>query len=495
MKKKNIILLSAVSCLSLVALVSCGGGQTKKAKFEISISGPSNNAEKNMLNLWKQEYEKLNPKVTVKVDSWGSEEGSSQSYIMKHALNRDYLTNIVYTTDDTTAYLAELKNFVDLRKFYEADPETDYTKYYTNMLDLASFYGEFRPTESYTGSYQCEKSNDAQYGLYFAPREYNMPAIVVNETLVKKYLASADELNNWGKDSVKKVFLRIGESTEWNWNCFIKVLHHISDFLYQKLDVEKDTTFYGYRGIELLQTWEPIYTSIMKEHGGDGLFATDERGETAVNMNSTKNRGAYDKIVNDFGKSDKKYMIDTDYKTINFSTGNIFMVCASFPEVGNYYETFKKIGSEIAFLPIPCEYVGAGCGGYGILVDKANVVQTLTTGETAKTGELCWDFIKFILSKNGQNICGKEGYIQPVLKELSTTGDWLKSYDENLDHSAFCHGKELKLDTFTFAQPRLREGLRTEVSSFFRVLFENNTKSYEAILSETIDSINNVLKS
>ena len=495
------ILGTLLSGLAITVTTACNGssGGTKE-KFEISISARSLLAEQQMLKIWKTRYEELHPNVTVKIDGWGSNEGTSESYIMKNALNRSYLTNIIYTTDDTTAYIAQLKNLVDLRPYYESSAETDYTKYYSSMLDLTSFYGEFRPTTSYTGSYVSEKSDDAQYGVYFAPREYNMPGMLCNVTLFKNCFATQEEKDNWDNTSLRKLLLRLADSNEWNWEALVKALQAISQYLYQKIDVDKDTKYYAYRGIEMNNTWEPVYTTIIKELGSDGLFKEDEETyEVACNMGSSKNVAVYNKIIEQFGTTKdaktnpNKYMIDTDYGNSNFGYQNIFMTVVSYPEVANYYEAFKKSNMELEFINFPCEYVAAGCGGYGILVDKAEQVQKIKSGETAKTADLCWDFIKFIISEEGQNLAGEGGYIQPVLKSLASTGDWLKSYDEKLDHSAFCTAKELSLDSFTFATPKTRSSLRTEVTSFFREIFSPNCTSYNSLLDTCTNSVNEIL--
>lgn len=486
MKKTHLILLATTACAITALATAC---QTKvREKFEISISARSLVSEQNMLNLWKAEYEKLHPNTVVKVSGWGSNEGTSESYVLKNALNRSYLTNICYTTDDSTANLAMMKNFVDLRPYYESDPETDYTKYYSSMLDTTSFYGEFRPTTSYTGDYESEKSDDSQYGVYFAPREYNMPAILCNVTLMKNHLATESEKANWDKDSIRKLLIRLAggdETTKWSWSTFVLALQAISKTC-ENLNASGDL---GYRACELNAHWEPVYTTIMKELGGDGLFSVDSRGEVSCNLDSNANKAAYASIQNDFNRTTNKYMVETDEGNDNFANRNVFMVFVSYPEVGSYYEAFKKVDYELGAINIPCKYVGAGCGGYAIFVDKAKEVQTLKSGETAKTADLCWDFIKYIISKDGQNVAGKEGYIQPVLKELAETGDWLDSYDGKIDNVAFETGEELRLDTYCFAEPDMRNDLRTAISQFFRYLFGSSGTD----LNKTISEVNRIL--
>ena len=488
MKKSKFIISVAFLALTAGTLGACNKA---KDKFEISISARHLTSEIAMLELWAKEYEAKHPNINVKVSDWGDTQGTSEGYISKNALNRDYLTNIIYTTDDTTANLAQKKNFVDLRPYFESDPETDYTNYYSTMLDLTSFFGEFRPTTSYTGAYECEKSNDAQYGMYFAPREYNMPGLICNVTLFKEHFATEEEKNNWNNGTLKQIFLRLGESEVWNWAAFVKALQNISDYCAANLNNGKDL---GFRGCELNHTWEPVYTTIIKELGSDGLFKMNDRYEVVQNLDSDANKSAYQAIIDAFGRNNYKYAIDVDYANNNFAYRTVFCSMVSYPEVGNYFEAFKKVGHELGAINLPCEYVAAGCGGYGIITDKAQKVQTISSGESAKTVDLCWDFIKYIISKEGQNIAGKEGYIQPVVKELADTGDWVEAYDGKIDHTAFATAKELRLDTYCFADPNKRNKLRESIGQvFFRDLFSPTNESYSGSLANTINEVNSIL--
>lgn len=464
--KKSFLFVFAASA-AMLSLAGCtkggGGGGKVEGKYNISISAKSTAADQAMLKLWKTAYEKLNPDVNIIVDGWGSLE-SSQEYVQHYALNRSEMTNIIYTTDDTTAYLALRNNFVDLRKYYEASADTDYTKYYETMLHTTSFNGEFRPTTTYSGKFESKngKSDQAQYGIYFAPREYNMPGMVLNLDLFTELDVEVPDFN-------------------WTYDDFVDKIQEISD----KIDEAKKTqTKYSvFKAIELLQTWEPIYTSIFKHLGGDGLFKFDDVGDASSNLGSTANKTVYNKIVTDFGNNLYPNAIDQDSSSIDFKANTVFMTNVSYPEIANFIDTVP----HLKFLPFPTEYVAAGCGGYGILTDKVDEVQTVN-GVSKKTGDLCWDFLKFIISKDGQNIAGKEGYIQPILKELATTGDWLKSFDEKLDHTAFCNGKELALDTYTFAAPKSRTSLRNDVSEFLFKLFKPGMSNAE--ISSLIDTTN-----
>lgn len=474
MSKKALSLLLLSSTAALASLTGCsvGGKGAVKGKFNISISARREASEQTMLKIWKNAYEELHPEVNVIVESWGSIT-SSEQYVQQYALNRNELTNIIYTTDDTTSLLASKNNFVDLRQYFESDPDVDYTDYYASMLHTTSYNGDFRPTTSYTGPYVDEeghqKSDEKQYGVYFAPREYNMPALVCN------------------KDAFQKLGIPFPNKASWDFTAFVDLLHTISNTIKDKYEVQKINEYSVYRGIELNQAWEPIYTTLLKHYGSDGLFKFDENEDPVSNVGSAANKHVYSSIVQAFGNGAYKYAIDQDLGNEDFPANTILMAAVSYPEVGNYIASVKNMD----FLPFPTEYVGAGCGGYGILVDKVSKTQTVN-GVTKTTGELCWDFLKFIISEEGQNLAGREGYIQPVLKKLATTGDWLQSFNPEWDHSAFASAKELKLDTYNFAEAKSRTLLRSAVASLFRSLFqttatEDSITSYVATAETQID--------
>jgi hypothetical protein len=168
----------------------------------------------------------------------------------------------------------------------------------------------------------------------------------------------------------------------------------------------------------------------------------------------------------------------------------------SYIENEPYSETYPEVDYEIDALPFPAEYVGAGCGGYAILKDNEKEVQKISTGETAKTVDLCWDFLKFIISEEGQNLAGKEGYIQPVLKKLADSGNWLESYDGKINNAAFANknAKELRLDVFCFAEPEKRKDLRIEIGAiFFNNLFKPDKETYVDLLDTATKNVNDIL--
>ena len=172
-------------------LTSCGKKTPKdyvEGKFNISISAPSDPSEQLMLKTWKAGFEALHPDTNIIIQNWGSTT-TIEDYARINLMKVDKLSDIAYATDDTVATFASRNNLVDLRKYYESSSETDYSNFYESMLNTTSYAGDFRPTTSYQGNFirtneegeSLDNADNPEYGIYFAPREYNMPAIICNK--------------------------------------------------------------------------------------------------------------------------------------------------------------------------------------------------------------------------------------------------------------------------------------------------------------------------
>lgn len=128
----------------------------------------------------------------------------------------------------------------------------------------------------------------------------------------------------------------------------------------------------------------------------------------------------------------------------------------------------NQMGKDsINFLPFPGEKVAAGCSGYGIVTAHADEEQTVN-GETKKVADIAWDFIKYIISEEGQQVAGETGLSVPVLKSLLETGSWRNwNADAKLNHDAFLAGEELIQDTYHSLKPSQRTRARNLASAYF----------------------------
>ncbi len=488
MKTKKLWALICSGVLSLGALAGCGGGggndpfdsgaKPVEGKYNLTIACQDEDGEKEILNVLKKAYEKKNPNVNVIIKDFGGD--LFTNYMAKYATNQSKLPDVIWMPDDQFAAFAKGGYFLDLRSYYEADASTDYSLYYETMLHTASYTGEFRPTTSYTGSYvaetaSTEKSDSADHGLYYAPRDYNKIGIVYNTRLFKQFkidVPTQNEDGTWENTSNGK----------WDMEALIDLTQNIATAI-----EGKGAAFAGYRALNLFLQWEPIYTTIFKAMGSEGLIGTD-----AFLVDNEKNKEICDTLYNELFSS--KIAID---RNSNFINGTTFMGVVVRPTAYTYSMSLKnEDGSTmIDFLPFPAEEIGAGCSGYGILKTHANDEQEIG-GVKKLTKDLAWDFIKFVISEEGQEATGELGFTQPILKSLEKNGTWTKAISPDLNHSAWVAGKELRLTSYNHFDPSKRTTLRNIVQAYFQNLSdqqEGAPEKREALIKTYTDDFKNKL--
>ncbi len=453
LKKALITGLCGVMAFGCIACGSNGddptGGSGNKDKYTITVAAQEEDGEQAILLKLKEEYEKTHSDVNIVIRDFA---GQTYSQIMQTwSKDKEQLPMISWMDDRDFAAYAKGGYYVDLRKHYEDDIATSYDKYYQTMLDSAAYNGEYRPTTTYSGTVEGKTaSDDAQYGLYFAPRDYNEIAIVYNKTKFAQYHIDIPE--------------------EWNWESFIQLLHAAGENI---LKYNSDRSALNERVIYLHNSYEPVYTSVFEELGSDGLIKDGQ-----INIGSDKNKEIYtylyDNVFNwtstvetDDGKREvKNISADTNAES-NFYSGLTLMTVCPRPTLYSIWNKLKTAGYEVDVLSFPTKKIAAGCSGYGITKQWASKTQTVN-GVTKTNEDLCWDFIKYVITEGGQEAAGTTGVSTPVLKSLKDSGTWRKALSENLNHDAFVTPEELSMKTFNVfpAERLIRANLRSDVTSF-----------------------------
>lgn len=423
-----------VSALTLMALSSCTSpfeqNSVDEDKFNLTIAAQSEEGEEIVLKALADAYEEKHPDVNITVKTFGGE--LFRNYMTKYAANQSKLPDMLWMPDDQFAAFADGGYFEDLRPFYEASPETSYDKYYSSMLNAASYIGQYKP---------LSEDSDRKYGLYYAPRDYDKIGIVYNTKLFEDYGIDVPSLDHW------------------DMNAFYALCQTIAGKLGRG----------SHRVITLNTYWEPVYTTFFQELGGDGLVTADGK----FNLGSEKNRAAESSLYDNLFVNDK--MIQSQDN--DFTRGLTFMTVVARPLVLGFKNKMAGLRSDgkspIDFLPLPCHSIAAGCSGYGITKAHSEEVREVN-GKQKKVKDLAWDFLKFIITEEGQNVAGKTGLSVPVLKSLAETGEWRKAVDSSLHHEAWLAGNELRLTTYNIYQPNVRAELR-ELMSGFMTNLENQT--------------------
>ena len=430
MKKK---IVAAILCMAMVvSAFGCSKKSTsnqegfESEKFNLTIACQAEEGEKTVLEALKASYEKSHPDTNIVLTDFGAY-GTVREYITAYASSQDKLPMVLWMPNDDFAEPAEGGYFVDLRSYYEASEETSYDLYYDSMLNSASYTGEYKP---------LSEDDSKEYGLWYAPRDYNKPTIVYNTKLMAELgIEIPDTSNGWGMPE------------------FFAFCQQVNNTIEAK--AQENRSYRGYRAIHLFSAWEPVYTTLFANMGSDGIIK-----DGTYNLSSAKNEAIMTELYDNLFQYE--YMIDTDDA---FNSGTVCMTVVSRPLVVGMANQMGK--DSINFLPFPGEKVAAGCSGYGITTAHAEEEQTVN-GETKKVADIAWDFIKYIISEEGQQVAGETGLSVPVLKSLLDTGTWREwNAEAKLNHDAFLAGDELIQDTYNSLKPSQRTRARSLACAYF----------------------------
>lgn len=528
MKKSVAVLLAAVTVAS--GLTGCGSKKEAKIdgavsnKYNITIAAQQDDGELVILEALKKAYETKNPDVNVIVRDFS---GKTYTEAM-NTWREDYslLPMISWMDDRDFASYAEGGYYVDLRSYFEQDKETDYNEYYQTMLNSASYSGEYRPTTAYTGTVDGkEKSDDKQYGLYFAPRDYNEIVVVYNKTKFEEAKMDANGNNTGGynifKDYEKKYGVDLSDpktsndKSKWNWEAFVNLLHLAGENIFK---YNAGASALNERVIYLHNSYEPVYTSVFTELGKkfgsyEGLIAADgsplfdSEDNQEIYKYLSENIFHYETPYDEDGQTKTKQNINAVSEDSFFNGMTLMTVCPR-PTLYSQWKALEAKGMEIDVLPFPTQQIAAGCSGYGITVagsydeDGKEITQKPDGLEEKKVVDLCWDFIKYAISEEGQEIASETGVCVPVRKSLLDDGVWRKAFTREdgstINHDAFIIDEELPMTMYNAYPPTssnqpIRASLRTDITSFLLELENEKTLTAEdrnSVITKYIDYFN-----
>lgn len=437
--KKTISLLCSVLLLGqTAALAACGGDPFEDqdnvaGKYNITVGYKDSDGGKVVLDSLKKGYEATHTDVNIILKNYGD---TFDTFMNQNFSNQSNIPDVLWMPDNEFAGWAAGGYFLDLRSFYESSEETSYDLYYESMLNCASYSGVFKP---------LSEDASAEYGLYFAPRDYNKIVIAINKDLFSSYeVAIPDMTEGWSMDD------------------FFALCTEINTKITEKVE-GGDRTAQSHRAVFFQLSSEVVYTTMFHAMGSDGII--DGNGKVALDndVNSAILDKFYDELTN------SKYKLSTGDS--DFNRGLCFMRCIVRPTVVDLATWLDNMD----FLPFPAKQadgsveIGMGCSGYGISKVHAEDTQTVD-GKTMKMKDLAWDFIKYVISEEGQEIAGETGLSVSVLKSLEKTGKWRSAISATLNHDAFIAGDGLILDTYNQFAPNIRNKLRPHIVNFFDIM-------------------------
>lgn len=401
---KKILSFALTLLLALGVATGCGAptGNSGSKPSEVNLHPDENvtatlrvavenyTAEKKIISEIGEILTAKYPNVTVKIETISGGISSQYATWFRNKNVPDILVNNsfdMFTLSDK-GLLSDLTPYLEAEA---ADPEStfDINDYYESYIKMgqANFDGE----------------------QYMIPRSADRVVCHYNKAIFKAA-------------GVDMSLVRNG----WTWDDFMTVCATLRKY-YDSQDSMK-----AYTLVDPYFTWEAVYNPIFESYGVEYY---DENGEVALESDATENALKFIKSI-----IDNKYASRPSVEQAGMAGNKGCMLFHSqaaslmATELSVYYPDAEKVSDYYDIVTMPVipgrEKIGCGAAGYSVYDGSENK-------------DLAWQFLKILLSKEGQNIMADSGsnYV-PVRKDMADytnpENHWGKGY-EDLNLSAYTY--------------------------------------------------------
>lgn len=401
---KKILSFALTLLLALGVATGCGAptGNSGSKPSEVNLHPDENvtatlrvavenyTAEKKIISEIGEILTAKYPNVTVKIETISGGISSQYATWFRNKNVPDILVNNsfdMFTLSDK-GLLSDLTPYLDAEA---ADPEStfDINDYYESYIKMgqANFDGE----------------------QYMIPRSADRVVCHYNKAIFKAA-------------GVDMSLVRNG----WTWDDFMTVCATLRKY-YDSQDSMK-----AYTLVDPYFTWEAVYNPIFESYGVEYY---DENGEVALESDATENALKFIKSI-----IDDKYASRPSVEQAGMAGNKGCMLFHSqaaslmATELSVYYPDAEKVSDYYDVVTMPVipghEKIGCGAAGYSVYDGSENK-------------DLAWQFLRILLSKEGQNIMADSGsnYV-PVRKDMADytnpENHWGKGY-EDLNLSAYTY--------------------------------------------------------
>lgn len=401
---KKILSFALTLLLALGVATGCGAptGNSGSKPSEVNLHPDENvtatlrvavenyTAEKKIISEIGEILTAKYPNVTVKIETISGGISSQYATWFRNKNVPDILVNNsfdMFTLSDK-GLLSDLTPYLEAEA---ADPEStfDINDYYESYIKMgqANFDGE----------------------QYMIPRSADRVVCHYNKAIFKAA-------------GVDMSLVRNG----WTWDDFMTVCATLRKY-YDSQDSMK-----AYTLVDPYFTWEAVYNPIFESYGVEYY---DENGEVALESAATENALKFIKSI-----IDNKYASRPSVEQAGMAGNKGCMLFHSqaaslmATELSVYYPDAEKVSDYYDVVTMPVipghEKIGCGAAGYSVYDGSENK-------------DLAWQFLRILLSKEGQNIMADSGsnYV-PVRKDMADytnpENHWGKGY-EDLNLSAYTY--------------------------------------------------------
>lgn len=462
MKKLFYVMTCLILSIGLgLSLFGCGGARPDITQDEYEVNlNPDKNAE-----------------VTLKVTTYESERELFEDLMA--AFNKEY-PNVKLEFDPLAG---ELYN--TMMGYYNGNNMPDIM--INQSFDMLTLDGSkmLLNLEPYIRAEAASGAEDAfdesDYYEYFwklGQRDFDGDQIMIPRT-------SDQVVVHVNKDVLKAAGVDMNPATTkvkngWTWEDFLEVCAKVRAYFDQN-GVTRPV-------MDSFITWEANFNAIFQSFGvkyfEDGEVAIDSPAtrEALELIRALRTEGYIAKTTTsngaNFDGGQGAFMLHS--RSIG-ETVNKLLQSNAFP--GATEETLQEHYDVVSF-PLIGETpkIGAGIAGYSV-------------ASTTKNRDYAWQFVKFMLSKEGQNIFADNGITAvPMRKDMADTSDesnhWAKGYSQyNL--SAYVYGREenyIAASEFMLERPSKSNDLRTSLATMVEIYinFDGDAASVAKKLEDAI---------
>jgi multiple sugar transport system substrate-binding protein len=386
-----ILLAGAVAGLS-----GCGdndnlvGNPNSAVKMTIAIQGAP--SESNIIKAFLKKFVEEND-VSVQLESFRDSYNES----MFRWISGENLPDIVWTGGENHRKYSGDGVFLNLKSFIERDG-FDTSVIYDNILDSAKI------------NYSDDDSD-----IYFMPRDYNQVVIVYNKSMFDLAgIAYPENDWTWGPESKEGSFLNIAKRMREAMD---------SDDYMANTGLISDS-----HPMDLRPEWSAMNYGLIRGFGGD-VF--DGEGNYILHQTGGRLAQELENIL------DKRYCINpADRGSSNpMLAKRAAMAAIVRPQVSALFGKGLSI-DFVSFPAMDAHVIPTGCSGYAI---NARI--------SDDKKELAWEFLKHVVSVEGQNAFGALGDGVPVREDLAANGEW-RNYkkENNINNDAFVSYQDKAID-------------------------------------------------
>ena len=405
------VIFIAMSCLSFTACANPfndeeDGKDHVDGKITLKVAVLNSDNEKSAMRALKKAYELKNPDINISIKTMRSDYANS---IVDFVKTPSTFPDVVWTPGEYHSAFSQAGHFINLKPLMDADPSINTEDFYESVMEITHY-------------------NNTDDGVWFAPRDYNKPVVIINREMFRLAGIEVPSLEEWNIDKFFEICQKLRVKMD---NINNSEEEKLAGLLWSSYPVEARLD------------WNPSYLSWIDNYGGE-MFDTSKTGEASISFDSEESKDAYKEIWDKFVRTRYAPGIGGTGLFSSKAAGMWITVRPEIPALCN-----AKM--DIDFLPMPTEKVAMGCSGYAIPAVTKDRLDP-TDGNTKTNAELAWDFVKFIISEEGQDILGKIGTGIPVLKSMASRGSWRNFYNAELNHEAFVSAPEKDMSQMVYYQ-------------------------------------------